>query len=218
MKVLLIGGAGSIGKRYRAILRYLGADCIILDPEGTKKTTKEIITEITHLRCDRAIIASPTHTHYEYAVALLNLRIPFLCEKPLSKNLKECQHLVELQREKEVLAYVVNNYQFVLDKTGSKIVYDYFYHGRDEPLWDCCQLIYLDPKAEINNSSAVWLLYNHHRRINYRDLEVSYIEMVEAFMADLIPELWTLQQGMDMTEAVYRRARHEGLGWNSSAE
>jgi predicted dehydrogenase len=53
-----------------------------------------------------AIIASPTHLHFEQATALLSRGVPVLCEKPLARTREEIIELVALSGRSRVLLAV----------------------------------------------------------------------------------------------------------------
>jgi predicted dehydrogenase len=53
---------------------------------------------------DAAVVASPTHLHFEQAGALLARGIPVLCEKPLARTRREIVELIELSRKSGVLS------------------------------------------------------------------------------------------------------------------
>jgi predicted dehydrogenase len=55
---------------------------------------------------DAAVVASPTHLHFEQASALLERGIPVLCEKPLARTRTEIVGLIELSRNTNVLLSV----------------------------------------------------------------------------------------------------------------
>jgi predicted dehydrogenase len=55
---------------------------------------------------DAAVIASPTHLHFEQASAMLARGIPVLCEKPLARTRQETLDLIELSRSSSVLLSV----------------------------------------------------------------------------------------------------------------
>jgi predicted dehydrogenase len=48
---------------------------------------------------DAAVVASPTHLHFEQASAFLDRRIPVLCEKPLARTRREILDLRELSQK-----------------------------------------------------------------------------------------------------------------------
>ena len=198
MRVLVIGGLGSIGSRYVAILKYLGHEPIIQDIK-----IHHSVQDITKREFDRAIIATPTDTHYDNCKVLIATGKPFLCEKPLSKNLKECEELTELDRNK--FGRVVINYAYI---TSKPIGYDYYKTGNDGLYWDCCQLIYLNPEIDLQNSSPTWTLLNEHKEVvPYYELERSYITMVKDWMADNCD--FDLECGAEMTNAVLDRMERD---------
>jgi predicted dehydrogenase len=55
---------------------------------------------------DAAVIASPTHLHFEQATALLARKIPTLCEKPLARTRAEILGLIEQSQNAGVLLSV----------------------------------------------------------------------------------------------------------------
>ena len=55
---------------------------------------------------DAAVIASPTHLHFEQATALLARKIPTLCEKPLARTRAEISGLIEQSQTGGVLLSV----------------------------------------------------------------------------------------------------------------
>jgi predicted dehydrogenase len=55
---------------------------------------------------DGAVVASPTHLHFEQAAALLVRRIPVLCEKPLARTRQEILDLIALSQRSGVLLSV----------------------------------------------------------------------------------------------------------------
>ena len=55
---------------------------------------------------DAAVVASPTHLHFEQASALLARGIPVLCEKPLARTRQEITDLIELSRSSGILLSV----------------------------------------------------------------------------------------------------------------
>jgi len=212
MRVLVVGGLGSIGRRYCAILRYLGIEYEVLDIQKMRIDGSALLTDnifdLNDCVFDKAIIATTTDTHFRYCKRLIEIGKPFLCEKPLSKNLEECKELVELDQQK--LGFIVNNYRHCLPIPSKRISYNYFNTGSDEALWDACQLIYLDPNAEIMTSSPIWeLSCNLGTEISYRSLENSYVEMIQNFILDRKIYLWTLEDGLKMTQAVLDRIQRE---------
>lgn len=203
MNILLIGGMGSIGQRYQCVLSFLGHKFHVYDnadPESTKVNLKNF---------DRWIIASPTDTHYEWCMKAIENKATFLCEKPLSKDLKECIDIRTAADKERAKGFVVNNYYMIMKRFDNdksiNIKYDFYHSGKDGLEWDCCQLIYRDPIAIIDNRSPVWSLSINWQEIQYREVELSYIKMIDAFLRDNHHWLWDLQQGVAMTKAVLER-------------
>ncbi|MDL2228848.1 Gfo/Idh/MocA family oxidoreductase [Treponema sp. OttesenSCG-928-L16] len=58
---------------------------------------------------DLAVIASPVHTHYEYAAACLEHRTNVLCEKPVCADLAELDDLIK--RESASACFIAVGYQ-----------------------------------------------------------------------------------------------------------
>lgn len=198
MRILVIGGLGSVGGRYVAILKYFGHEPVVYDLNNP-----DCGVEYPNDDWEKAIVATPTDTHYYYCKKLIAKGKPFLVEKPMSKNLKECQELVDLDTNK--LGHVVCNYKYMLNAKENSLMYDYYKTGNDGLYWDLAQLIYLHPGMIIKTDSPFWKFENYGRNIPYFSLEQSYMEMIGNFVEGKYEELWSLQQGLDMTIAVIER-------------
>lgn len=222
MSVLLIGGLGSIGSRYRAILESFKIPYEIYDYHTGILSTTKGETNLANIKFSRAIICTPTDTHVTYCKMLEPLKKPYLCEKPLSKDLDEANEVAKFK-----YGYMVCNYKLLFQFMANRghIVYDYFRTGKDGLLWDCCQLIYLDPLACVNNESPLFRLHVHNSydeydcfgEIPFHLVERSYLFMIRDFVDGEFQNLWTLEDGIAMTEAVLRRIKSEqSLGRHSS--
>lgn len=197
MTTLVIGGAGSIGRRYCAILKHLNYEFHAYDPVFNSE-----LEDLDNIEFSRAIIACPTDLHTFYVDKLLPYGKPFLCEKPLSRSIEACKEVV--RKDKNKLGYVVNNYAYL---TSSPEMYDYYNTGNDGIYWDVCQLIYLNEKVKILTESPVWTVFSETGRVSYHALEQSYIQMIKDFVEEKYENLWTLEDGMRMTESVLKRIR-----------
>ena len=216
VKICVIGGLGSAGRRYCAILKYLGIKYEIIDfdiPSSVYGMTAS--QTFSNGDWDRAIIATPTDTHYSYSKALIKMGKSFLCEKPLSVSLEECEELVKMDQEK--LGSIVNNYFFAFGNSRQKpdLFYDYYHTGKDGLLWDCCQLLYLDPQCVLRNRSPIWTVRNGRTTLSYETLERSYITMIQCWLANDHHLLWSLEDGLRMTRAVLNRLDCGDLGVGS---
>lgn len=198
MTVALFGSGGSIGRRYSAILRYLGVEF-----EGIDLDCARIVEPKKSF--DRAIVAVPTDRHYDYAKWLLEIKKPFLVEKPLSRHLDACENLVEREGEMRI-GNVVCNYKYVLG-TQKPILYDYYKTGSDGFLWDCCQLIARNPEIELRTTSPVWTLISENGPVHYGSVEASYIAMLRDFVNGRWASLDSLYDGMKMTQEVLKRCK-----------
>lgn len=213
MRVAIVGGKGSMGRRYASIVKFLGHTPIVLDdPNGI---------DLDNWAHDRLIVATPTDTHYSYATWAIENDSPVLVEKPLSKSLMECMNLYQEVRGKAKRAYTVCNYKYLCELMNVRkpysIKYDYYNHGNDSIAWDCCQLLYLDPGATLLTLSPTWHLRINNVLARYRWLEQSYVEMVSDFLGDGVG-LWTMADGAEMTRVTLERTQNETkrLNRNSS--
>jgi len=233
MKVLVIGGNGSIGKRYCAILRYLKVNYEIYE-------INDVLANSAPPEADRWLIASPTSTHFEYCMEAIKRRKPFLCEKPLSKSLDQCREIRDAAQAADVDGRVVCNYKIAFEINFGGTVfegalpykYEYFNTGKDGVFWDLCQLIYMNPNLLIDTDSPTWCLWMHQPKQPSRTfvdaekpqpsifilecLEQSYRQMIQAWFRDNpkwpnlgIESLWSLDDGVNMTKAVIERMERE---------
>ena len=198
--ILVLGGRGSIGRRYCANLKAMGEEYVVYDT--AKDTSRDIP------KADMAIIATPTDTHGFYCRYLADRGTRFLCEKPLSMRYSEAQTLVEDIKIMNGDGYVVNNWEFALSKYTPKhaLTYDFYNTGRDGIAHDCCQLIHIankyDLELELYDESPVWMAMADGELIDYRDMEISYGAMLSAFIAGDDIALWTLEEGLEMVKDV----------------
>lgn len=201
MKILLLGGNGSIGRRYASILDHLNLQHVIADDVNG--------VNLRDYDFDRAIVCTPTVTHHGYAKKLIAQNIPVLIEKPLSFSEIECREIVEVSKDKAV--NVVCNYLYVVRKLRVdppyKIKYDYFHTGSENLYWNTCQLVYLDPDALIRQESPKWSMNVNGKWVLYRLLENSYIDMIRDWVSEKYNRLWSVEDGLKMTQTVLKRMK-----------
>jgi Oxidoreductase family, NAD-binding Rossmann fold len=202
--VLLLGGAGSIGTRYQAILKSIKVPYLVYDAEQEDGFSCNGEKNLSNISFDKAIICTPTDTHMNYVSQLIHLGKTFLCEKPLAKTEDELQ-----TKEDYPFGFVVCNYKFITKAYGMnpKLTYDYYKTGQDGLLFDCCQIIYLDPECELDNQSPLWDFTVNGHPIPYRSLELSYVQMIKSFIWNHGKECWTLRDGVAMSRAVLERMK-----------
>ena len=117
----------------------------------TIKDQRSIRSRLEEKLFDRAIIACTTSAHDDYCQVLSLMKKPYLCEKPLSKNIESLRRLLKLSIDSGQRNYVVNNFDFIktwrLQKsTTFELSYNYYNTGNDGFLWDMCQLIHIAKK------------------------------------------------------------------------
>lgn len=197
--IALIGHKGSIGRRYGAILSALKVEWEGLDdPNGIELEPKY----------EKAIIATPTDTHYHVAIDCIEKRIPFLVEKPLSMAEAQCRDLANRAKERGVKANVVCNYAILHEEQKLEPIreteFDYYHTGKDGPLWDVCQLIYLHKGKpddfHLGTQSPVWTLRWNGIRMTRDDHEWAYVQMIQRWLKG--GKLYTLDDGLRMTQKV----------------
>jgi hypothetical protein len=192
MKLLIIGSMGAIGKRYMAVARHLCIDYVGWD---LRMGTPMPVLGITH-----CLICTPTDTHYKIVNTLSNMTDwLLLVEKPL----------VMVPMDGFVLSflrgYTVCNWSLVHDgiyKPGTcEITYKSHHTGPDGLPWDTCQLLYLSrpehPPAI--GESPLWSATINGQEVTYRQIEESYIRMIDLFVNRNGEGLWTLNDGYQMT-------------------
>ena len=201
MRILLMGHKGSIGKRYGAILSHFGVDWV-----GYDTAIHDIEPDFAYF--DKVIIATPTETHCEIACKV-PYNIPLLCEKPLAKELVDAEKMRDLRIGSD--SFVVCNYRYALRgfKEPLKISYNHYHTGRDGTFWDVCQILYLDPDAEIDTQSPFLSLWVNGEEVPYQAIERSYAQMIWDFVSGKYNNLWTFEDGVEMTKIVMGRVERE---------
>lgn len=198
MKVMLIGANGAQGKRYQAILEYLGCRALCLDVRNEEQFPAMV------LEADAFIVATPTHHHrmaldsiYKKATALSKWeerQIPILCEKPVFHEMSFINSLVNRYNNRVDLC-MVNQYQYVMDKLLGddehpislrlETEYDYYHSGGDGLAWDCIQIINLARgEVKLNNKSPIWKCRINGTPIELQDVNEAYVAMVKDFLGD----------------------------------
>lgn len=173
--ILLLGAKGSMGRRYQAILKYLGKPYIGLDLNDNPHFTKQEITGI--------IIATPTETHFNLIKKYASWGVPILCEKPITKNQHELDEILSLTGLK---LQMVNQYEFlnIGKEKGKKTHYNYFRHGNDGIEWDCINIIGLSHSKTITllEDSPVWTCVINGKKLHLSHMDKAYVEMVETWL------------------------------------
>jgi Ulp1 family protease len=202
LKVLVIGSLGTQGRRYCAILKYLDIEHIGYDIVDSFNSVP--CNKITH-----AIIATPIDTHYHWCLWCVENKIPFLCEKPISKNIDEIETIKRECKNEKVDGRMVCNWAFVLPYKNSNlslnrhentIVFDYFNTGKDG-IYDLIQPIYLsDEISSFKFKSPVYNCKINGAEVDQRDFDASYSVMLGAWFSENINHLWSMDDAIKATE------------------
>jgi len=197
MRVLIIG-IGAMGKRYKAILKYLGVDFVECDLYNQKEIWQH------SPKVDRAIIATPIDKHYEWCLWCISHKIDFLCEKPISKNIEQVKDLKMLCDRNDVDGRMVCNWAFVsgeLEPSKNAIHFDYYNTGKDG-FWDLIQPVYLDNgNSKFIFKSPFYICMIEGKKISQHDFDISYVEMIRYWIHQ--PEiLWSMSDAIKATEKI----------------
>lgn len=220
MKILLLGGNGSIGRRYQAVLRSLGYEFDVYDNPRHEPGSKSFVGY------NHFIIATPTHTHLTYLQELSTYdHAAILCEKPLSKVPAEIKKFKSLSAYIDQKVFVVNNYNY-LPYAPRNLSYNFFNTGRDGLIWDVCQLVYLAFKnkvdLEVKRESPWWDFKWGQFQVPYAEIERSYSMMVRAFLIGEYSRLWDMTDALKMSEVcanLYERGGDcEYINWSPSTD
>jgi hypothetical protein len=139
---------------------------------------------------DRYIIATPTNTHLEVLVKIIdkygmNGDKSILIEKPVTKN----PDLLDVITGTKNKIYMVNQYAYSANQgripKGIGTSYDYYNSGTDGLAWDCIQLLHLaEGPVELNSCSPVWRCKVNGRWIPRDSVDHLYIKMIKDFISD----------------------------------
>lgn len=174
--ILIVGANGNMGRRYRAILNYLGVPWRGIDLKDS--WPRDEARQITGV-----IIATPTVCHLTDLMNAEHYECPVLCEKPISTN---AQNLSRILADIHNPIKMVMQYQFTTRKlavANSPSFYDYYNHGRDGLVWDCIQIIGL-AKGDVNlaEESPVWDCSINGSQIDIREMDFAYVEMIKNWL------------------------------------
>lgn len=107
-------GAGAMGAVHAGNVAALGS-CRLAAVAST--TVTDVVTDLARRagadivtpaqlidpsRIDALIVATPTDTHYSYALLAIEAGLPLFLEKPVTRTLAEAQHVVQLASTEEV--------------------------------------------------------------------------------------------------------------------
>ena len=179
MKTPIIGADGSMGKRYQTILRYLDQAHVCAD----KNHSKDQIMDMA-MASDSIILTTPTDTHVDYLFELVPLKKPILCEKPISKNMKDLDSVLAFIKCRNDKFSMMNQYKLIdCAWSEGESYYNYFRHGSDGLLWDCIQIVGLARgKVTLGQSSPMWQCMLNGRKLESSWMDWAYVQYVDDFL------------------------------------
>ncbi len=152
MKIAIIG-LGAMGKTHYAMLKEhtsCSADIICdLDQSCLEQIDAKIKTtnpsEAIRL-ADAIIIATPTHTHAELALQVIEAGKPIFCQKPLARTLTEAKAILSAAKKKNIpfqVGYIMRfsdswiEIRKMLNQIGQPIFWREIWHinGQSYPAW-----------------------------------------------------------------------------------
>jgi len=174
--VVILGGNGSMGRRYQAVLKYLKVPYLAVDI-GSWGNMDEVVENTS-----RVIIATPTERHIDHIRFFNRPHHNIFCEKPISTEPGKVEQIVS-----ELKCNLSMSLQYsVLTAAGSvgPSLYDYYNHGKDGLLWDCFQIIALATgEVSIKETSPIWRCTLNGLQLSLSDMDLAYIESIRRWLS-----------------------------------
>ena len=195
-----------MGKRYRAVLDYLGKEYVAVDKEHNRHFVAAAAQE-----SDGIIIATPTDTHVDLIRQFGQHEKPILCEKPITKDVKALRKVVaDLDPARSPLT-MVYQYSVLADRFSQGwSYYNYFKHGTDGLAWDCLQIIGLARgEVDLAEDSPVWRCRLNGKSINLGKMDRAYIKFIEHWIrAPRFQDLGAVVEAHEKTAEMERKLRN----------
>ena len=172
--IAIVGVKGGMGRRYKAILDFLGVKTSLYDVDNWGQVSSQV-------ELDGIIIASPTDCHYDNLKELKHLNVPILCEKPITKDSLQLKEILEW----DFTLTMVNQYSYMIDvQTTGETSYDYYNTGRDGLKWDCINISGLaKEQVVIYDNSPIWKCKLNGKELSIKDMDQAYIDMIEDWLS-----------------------------------
>lgn len=175
MKIAVIGALGNMGRRYCAIIKYIGHEIEPID----------IGCGGSLVDCDRAIIATPIEGHYEWIQSCFDKDIPWLCEKPITMRMDIMEKIHRQWKTLAAPGYMVNNWCYTLNPelhpNSHNIVYNYYNTGADG-VWDLIQPLYLSKNFVFARNSPTFSTLVDEQHVTLEDMDRSYPMMIQDWL------------------------------------
>lgn len=219
MRVLVIGGNGSMGRRYVAILKHLKEDVYFVDNE---------FTSYQLLPCfDAFVVATPTSNHFPMLKMLASLGKPVLCEKPLCQRGLEIEDIERRAIQSNTDIRMVCNWKYAINLAMTRaqkiavegemeIEYNYFDSGKDGFFWDCIQLIHLAGRFKYDRTHPAFEAKVNGIDVTLEHIHASYVLMVSEWLHGDKSKLWNLEDALKATKKVKNIVGHNfppETGW-----
>lgn len=192
-----------MGRRYGAILSYLGKEWVGVDAEHNRHFIKDAAKN-----SDGVIIATPTDTHASLIHLFIDCGKPLLCEKPITKDMGELERLAAEVRAHKTNLQMVHQYKELAQPSIGWSYYNYWNHGKDGLIWDCIQIIAL-ARSEISlqEDSPLWKCRINGKALNLADMDRAYIEMMKRWIRSPGQEIAEIQYIHEKVDAFDREAK-----------
>lgn len=179
MPVLVIGNQGNMGRRYSAILKYLGLKARGLDKDWDLDKLESEMSKVSGV-----IIATPTEWHVPWIRMLAPYNLPIMCEKPVTKDLHELKLALEYTENCGTPINMVYQYSELASRNSKgSTFYNYWNHGRDGLVWDCIQIIGLaNGKVSLEEKSPLWQCQINGQPLNVGNMDRAYVEHVDRWL------------------------------------
>ncbi len=184
--VVIVGSEGSMGKRYQAILKHLEIPFSGVDINHSEHYISEKC-----FAAEKIILCTPTENHFAYLKKLIPLGKPILCEKPISKSLKEMEKIFSAVESYKTPFSMTFQYTELVParQDPDDSVYDYFRSGKDGVIWDCLQIIALAKGSfDVRSRSPVWTCRINGLKLNLSDMDWAYLNFVRKWTSGLVQQ------------------------------
>jgi hypothetical protein len=199
--VLIVGAKGNMGRRYSAVLNYLGKHWMGADAEHSPELIRKRAA-----KCDGVIIATPTDTHAGLISLCADLGKPILCEKPLTKDVGEMKRIAQEVKAKKTNLTMVFQYKEIVNPLAiGWSYYNNWNHGRDGLAWDCIQIVALARSSlSLQEDSPIWRCRINGQKLRIEDMDRAYVKMMERWFREPGQDVGEIQAIHEKTDAVHR--------------
>lgn len=204
--IVILGGNGSMGTRYQAILDYLKKPYQWIDVD----TPASLANELKRV-ASGFIIATPTNTHADQVLGLLKYKKPILCEKPITKDLTQLKSLFDEIKASKAQFRMVYQYSLMVDPNRvGRSVYNYFKHGSDGLTWDCLQIVSLARGyLALCGKSPIWTCVINGKPLSIADMDAAYVAYIQKWLSDPSQDLGLLYAMHEKTDALVKSGAYE---------